>query len=35
VRLRQLYTFHVVPNMNPDGAVRGHLRTLTLTTCAP
>ena len=27
VRLRQLYTFHVVPNINPDGAVRGHLRT--------
>ena len=26
-RLRQLATFHVVPNMNPDGSVRGHLRT--------
>jgi murein tripeptide amidase MpaA len=26
-RLRQLATVHVVPNMNPDGAVRGHLRT--------
>lgn len=25
--LRQLCTFHVVPNMNPDGSVRGHLRT--------
>lgn len=22
-----LYTLHIVPNMNPDGAVRGHLRT--------
>ena len=22
-----LYTFHIVPNMNPDGAFRGHLRT--------
>ena len=27
LRLRRLYTFHVVPNMNPDGGVRGHLRT--------
>lgn len=26
-RLRQLATFHVVPNMNPDGSFRGHLRT--------
>ena len=26
-RLRQLATFHIVPNMNPDGSVRGHLRT--------
>ncbi len=26
-RLRQLCTFHVVPNCNPDGSVRGHLRT--------
>lgn len=26
-RLRQLCTFHVVPNANPDGSVRGHLRT--------
>lgn len=25
--LRQACTFHVVPNANPDGAVRGHLRT--------
>lgn len=24
---RDQYTFHIVPNMNPDGAVRGHLRT--------
>lgn len=23
----KLYTFYIVPNMNPDGAVRGHLRT--------
>jgi murein tripeptide amidase MpaA len=22
-----LYTFYIIPNMNPDGAVRGHLRT--------
>eukprot|EP00815_Leptocylindrus_aporus_P006605 CAMPEP_0116066360 /NCGR_PEP_ID=MMETSP0322-20121206/10329_1 /TAXON_ID=163516 /ORGANISM="Leptocylindrus danicus var. apora, Strain B651" /LENGTH=425 /DNA_ID=CAMNT_0003552885 /DNA_START=295 /DNA_END=1572 /DNA_ORIENTATION=+ len=22
-----LFTFHIVPNMNPDGALRGHLRT--------
>mmetsp|Transcript_43051 Transcript_43051/g.139016 ORF Transcript_43051/g.139016 Transcript_43051/m.139016 type:complete len:463 (+) Transcript_43051:125-1513(+) len=27
VSLRRKFTFHVVPNMNPDGAVRGHLRT--------
>lgn len=26
-RLRQLCTFHLVPNCNPDGSVRGHLRT--------
>ena len=26
-RLRQLATFHIVPNMNPDGSARGHLRT--------
>jgi murein tripeptide amidase MpaA len=26
-RLRQLATFHIVPNMNPDGSIRGHLRT--------
>ncbi|WP_353199515.1 M14-type cytosolic carboxypeptidase [Sandarakinorhabdus sp.] len=26
-KLRQLATFHVVPNMNPDGSIRGHLRT--------
>ena len=25
--LRQRCTFHVVPNMNPDGSARGHLRT--------
>ena len=25
--LRQRCRFHVVPNMNPDGSVRGHLRT--------
>jgi murein tripeptide amidase MpaA len=25
--LRQRATFHVVPNMNPDGSRRGHLRT--------
>ena len=25
--LRQKATIHVVPNMNPDGSVRGHLRT--------
>jgi murein tripeptide amidase MpaA len=23
----QLYTFYIVPNVNPDGSVRGHLRT--------
>jgi len=22
-----LFTFHIIPNMNPDGAVRGYLRT--------
>lgn len=26
-RLRELGTFYVVPNMNPDGSRRGHLRT--------
>jgi murein tripeptide amidase MpaA len=26
-RLRQRATFHIVPNMNPDGSRRGHLRT--------
>ena len=26
-RLKQKATFHVVPNMNPDGSRRGHLRT--------
>ena len=26
-RLRQLCAFHIVPNANPDGALRGHLRT--------
>jgi murein tripeptide amidase MpaA len=26
-RLRQAATFHIVPNMNPDGSARGHLRT--------
>ncbi len=26
-RLRQQATFHIVPNMNPDGSFRGHLRT--------
>jgi len=26
-RLRDKATFHVVPNMNPDGSRRGHLRT--------
>lgn len=25
-RLRSMVTFHVVPHMNPDGAIRGHLR---------
>ena len=25
--LRTTYTFHIVPNMNPDGSVRGYLRT--------
>ncbi len=25
--LRQRATFHIVPNMNPDGSFRGHLRT--------
>jgi hypothetical protein len=26
-QLRQLCRFHIVPNMNPDGSRRGHLRT--------
>lgn len=26
-RLRDKATFHIVPNMNPDGSFRGHLRT--------
>ena len=26
-KLRQLARFHIVPNMNPDGSFRGHLRT--------
>jgi murein tripeptide amidase MpaA len=26
-RARELFTFHIVPNMCPDGSVRGHLRT--------
>lgn len=26
-KLRLLATIHIVPNMNPDGSVRGHLRT--------
>jgi len=26
-RLRAAFTFHIVPNMNPDGSRRGHLRT--------
>ena len=26
-RLREKATFHIVPNMNPDGTKRGHLRT--------
>ncbi|GGO98579.1 M14 family metallopeptidase [Stakelama pacifica] len=25
--LRQKATFHIIPNMNPDGSFRGHLRT--------
>ena len=27
VKLRRDFTWHVVPNMNPDGSIRGHLRT--------
>jgi len=27
LKLRRECTLHIVPNMNPDGAVRGHLRT--------
>ena len=26
-KVLKMYTFHIVPSMNPDGAVRGHLRT--------
>lgn len=26
-KLRQLCSFYIVPNMNPDGSIRGHLRT--------
>ena len=26
-RLREAATFHIIPNMNPDGSKRGHLRT--------
>src|SRR3546814_18599536 len=26
-RLREKATFHLVPNMNPDGSFHGHLRT--------
>lgn len=26
-KLRETATFYVVPNMNPDGSIRGHLRT--------
>jgi murein tripeptide amidase MpaA len=26
-RLRRKATFHIIPNMNPDGSKRGHLRT--------
>jgi murein tripeptide amidase MpaA len=26
-RLREKATFHIIPNMNPDGSRRGHLRT--------
>jgi murein tripeptide amidase MpaA len=26
-KLRQQATFHIIPNMNPDGSCRGHLRT--------
>jgi murein tripeptide amidase MpaA len=26
-RLRAACTFHIIPNMNPDGSARGHLRT--------
>jgi murein tripeptide amidase MpaA len=29
-KLRSLCRFHVVPNANPDGSVRGHLRTNTV-----
>ena len=25
--MRELCTVYVIPNMNPDGSVRGHLRT--------
>ncbi|GKY96557.1 hypothetical protein MPSEU_000615300 [Mayamaea pseudoterrestris] len=26
-KILSMYTLHIVPNMNPDGGVRGHLRT--------
>ena len=26
-RLLGVYTFHIIPNLNPDGSFRGHLRT--------
>jgi len=26
-KIRKMYTFYIVPSMNPDGAARGHLRT--------
>lgn len=26
-KLRRQFTFHIVPNINPDGSIRGHLRT--------
>ena len=26
-KAKELYTFKIVPNANPDGAVNGHLRT--------
>lgn len=26
-KLRSMFTFHVIPNMNPDGSIHGYLRT--------